>query len=76
MQEVGLYNHSGVFKIYKYRAPLVIKSSHTSMRKESYCLPFIEWEIRHSFTPVIIIFSTYGFIMAHCVEKLHCASNS
>lgn len=76
MQKVELYNHSGVFKIYKYRAPLVIKSSHTSTRKGSYCLSFMEWEIRHSFTPVIIIFSTYGFIMAHCVEKVCCASNS
>lgn len=76
MLEVGLQNHSGVFKIYKYRACLVIKSSHTSKRKGSYCLPFMEWEIRHSFTPVIIIFSTYGFIMAHCVEKLHSASHS
>lgn len=75
-QKAGLHNHSSVFKIYKYRAHLVIKSSHTSVRKGSYCLPFMEREIRHSFTPVIIIFSTYGFIMAHCVEKLRGASHS
>lgn len=72
--ELG-YAGSGVFKIFKYRARHVIKSSHTSTRKGSYCLPLMEWEIRHSFTPVIIIFSTYGFIMAHCVEKLRCASH-
>lgn len=54
----------------------MIKTSHNSRRKGSYCVPFMEWEIRHSFTPAIIILSTYLFVMAHCVENFHCENNS
>lgn len=54
----------------------MIKTSHTSRREGSYCVPFMEREIRHSFTAAIIILSTYLFLMAHYVENFHCVNNS